>query len=112
MTICNQNRVHCKRLDEVVRNCSEEIEIVPKPDLQCERMKNILQMACSENLGDHNINDTLKKSDVPENIDAENRFLYFYMNIAETVRLSIGHQFSDMVSFCTFKGKACPSGLV
>ena len=92
---------------EVTKNCSGETV----PEQHCERLEDIKQLACSEDLEDDgDAKPPHMKSNVPASIDKENRFLFFYMNTAEKTRLSIGHQLSDMVASCTFKGKDCPSG--
>jgi len=51
------------------------------------------------------------ENEVPSTVDIENAFLYLYMDIDETTRLSVGHQREDMIKFCSFKGKRCPQGI-
>ena len=80
-----------------MENCTED-----QP--ACEKLSVIQPYACSDMENDHETEDD---HDVPNIVDRHNRFIFYYMNIAEKVRLSVGHQFSDMVKFCTFKGKDC-----
>ena len=120
VTICNQNRVHCNRLKEVTKNCSGEM------DLHCAKLEDIKLLACFEDDNvtpkpnnsnvpasinkENNVPARIENENVPASIDKENIFLFFYMNTAVKTRVSIGHQLSDMLASCTFKGKDCPSG--
>ena len=45
----------------------------------------------------------------PESVDAENLFLYYYMNMDEPDRKKIGHQLTDLIKACSFRGKDCKS---
>ena len=45
----------------------------------------------------------------PESVDAENLFLYYYMNMDEPDREKIGHQLTDLIKACSFRGKDCTS---
>ena len=45
----------------------------------------------------------------PESVDAENLFLYYYMDMDETDRMKIGHQLTDLVKACSFRGRDCTS---
>ena len=44
---------------------------------------------------------------VPGAIDTENRFLFFYMSLSESVRMRVGHQIDDLVVDCSFRGRDC-----
>ena len=94
MTVCNQNRVHCERLRAELGNCSTD----------CDKLAVISPVAC----GDGQQQDHQPAHDgVPNIVDRHNKFLYYYMNIRESVRLRVGHHFEDMLKFCSFKGKNC-----
>ena len=71
-------------------------------------LDSIAHFACSDN--DHKDDTDDDDDDVPNIVDRQNKFLYYYMNFPEKVRLTIGHQFSDMIKFCTFKGRDCLTG--
>ena len=71
-------------------------------------LDSIAHFACSDN--DHNDDTDDDDDNVPNIVDRQNKFLYYYMNFPEKVRLTIGHQFSDMIKFCTFKGRDCLTG--
>ena len=45
----------------------------------------------------------------PESVDAENLFLYYYMDMDEPDREKIGHQLTDLIKACSFRGKDCTS---
>ena len=45
----------------------------------------------------------------PESVNAENLFLYYYMNMDAQDRMMIGHQFDDTIKACSFRGKDCLS---
>ena len=104
MTVCNQNRIHCMKLGEVVTNCTAE-----ENNHNCVALKSINSYACSNREPDE---DEVDENEVPSSLDIENTFLYLYMDIDETTRLSVGHQREDMIKFCSFKGKVCPQGWV
>ena len=44
---------------------------------------------------------------VPELLDTEYQFLQLYMYLEEKERFKIGHNFSDLVKSCTFRGRDC-----
>ena len=44
-----------------------------------------------------------------ESVDSESLFLYYYMNMDEPDRMKIGHQLSDLIKACSFRGKDCTS---
>ena len=94
---------HCAKLEDIkLLACFEDDNVTPKPN-----NSNVPASIDKENNARASIT---KGNSVPASIDKENIFLFFYMNTAEKTRLSIGHQLSDMVANCTFKGKDCPSG--
>ena len=111
--MCNQNRIHCTKLEEVIStNCSQDDggaleEINPN----CDQFNTIKTFACSPMQRNHTEDDANEK-EVPSSVDIENGFLYHYMDIDETSRLSVGHQSDEMIKFCAFKGKRCPQGWV
>ena len=45
----------------------------------------------------------------PESVDAESLFLYYYMDMDAADRMKIGHQLTDLVKACSFRGKDCTS---
>ena len=45
--------------------------------------------------------------ETPAAVDAEHKFLYFYMSTSQESRLQIGHQFSDLIKDCLFRGRDC-----
>ena len=45
--------------------------------------------------------------DTPDFLKTEYKFLEYYMGLNESIRLMIGHQFSDFVMACTFSGSDC-----
>ena len=47
--------------------------------------------------------------EAPESVDAENLFLYYYMDMDEPDREKIGHQLTDLIKACSFRGKDCTS---
>ena len=110
VTICNQNRIHCTKLNEtIIANCSGDVE--KEAIHNCEKLEIIQQEACvtkehdsEEEGGEHD--------EVPSSVDIENTFLYLYMDIDESSRINVGHQREDMIKFCAFKGKICPEGWV
>ena len=111
MTVCNQNRIHCTKLDEVVANCSTEDGGTDEGAARnCELLKTINAYACSRMEPD--VENDVDTNEVPSSLDIEYKFLYLYMDIDETTRLSVGHQRDDMIKFCSFKGKLCPQGWV
>ena len=44
---------------------------------------------------------------VPDYLTTEYRFIGQYMNVSEEERKKIGHQFSDLIKSCTFRGRDC-----
>ena len=72
--------------------------------MKCPALEIIHKFGCLEN---HTQDE---RKDVPNAVERENIFLYLYMDIEERTRISIGHQFTDMVRSCTFKGKDCTTG--
>ena len=44
---------------------------------------------------------------VPALLDTEYQFLQVYMSLEEKERFKIGHNFSDLVKSCTFRGRDC-----
>ena len=42
-------------------------------------------------------------------MNAENLFLYYYMNMDAQDRMMIGHKFEDTIKACSFRGKDCLS---
>ena len=109
MTVCNQNRIHCVKIAEVIANCSNETGIDEEIDRNCARLKFIQTVACVHEDPDEN---EVEHDEVPSSVDIENKFLYLYMDIDETSRLSVGHQREEMIKYCSFKGKICPEGWV
>ena len=104
MTVCNQNRIHCERLNAYLVNCSQD-GINGRVNPNCPRLETINHYACADKgqASDAHIDE----GGVPSSVDTENGFLHIYMNIAERIRLIIGHDLTDMIKFCTFKGKNC-----
>ena len=45
----------------------------------------------------------------PESVDSENLFLYYYMEMDAPDRKKIGHQLTDLIKACSFRGKDCTS---
>ena len=45
--------------------------------------------------------------DTPDFLKTEYKFLEAYMGLNESIRLMIGHQFSDLIMACTFSGSDC-----
>ena len=45
----------------------------------------------------------------PESVDAENLFLYYYMDMDAPDREKIGHQLTDLIKACSFRGRDCTS---
>ena len=45
--------------------------------------------------------------DTPDFLKTEYTFLEYYMGLNESIRLMIGHQFSDFIMACTFSGSDC-----
>ena len=45
--------------------------------------------------------------DTPDFLKTEYNFLESYMGLNESIRLMIGHQFSDLIMACTFSGSDC-----
>ena len=103
MTVCNQNRVHCERLATKLENCTLEEQDTPRP--ACERLRIIQPYACSDQKNEDHTEE--RHEEVPDIVRRQERFIFYYMNIAESVRLSVGHHFIDMIKFCTFKGRKC-----
>ena len=102
MTVCNQNRIHCERLEAKLENCTLEEQNQTRP--ACERLRIIQPYACSDQKNeDHEEG----HEDVPDIVRRQERFISYYMDILESVRLSVGHHFTDMIKFCTFKGRKC-----
>ena len=97
MTVCNQNRIHCSRLTSYLANCSKD----------CTLLETINHYACADK--GHASDAEIDEDGVPSSVDTQYKFLHIYMDIAERVRLNIGHDFTDMIKFCTFKGKNCLS---
>ena len=93
---------------EVIKNCSQETGPRGGENPNCPRLVLINSVACSDNENEEDTKDV--DSDVPYTVEMKYQFLYYYMNIAEKYRLSAGHDFSDMIKFCSFKGKDCPPG--
>ena len=44
---------------------------------------------------------------MPDGIDTENTFLFFYMSLSESVRMRVGHQMDSLVVACSFRGRDC-----
>ena len=107
MTVCNQNRIHCTKLNESIANCSQE-----GVTHDCDILNKIKTFACDQRQLDDTEEDDADEQEVPSSVDIENNFLYNFMDLGETMRLTIGHQREDMIKFCAFKGKICPEGLV
>ena len=45
--------------------------------------------------------------ETPDFLKTEYKFLDYYMGLNESIRLKIGHQFSDFIKKCTFSGSDC-----
>ena len=119
VTICNLNRVSCSQLkktyeewdvekdQETFNNLSEIVKLSRCPNITEpatattseitteDRRKRSIE-ALQEGLGD-----------TPDFLTTEYKFLEYYMSLNESIRLMIGHQFSDFIMACTFSGSDC-----
>ena len=119
MTICNLNRISCSQLKKtyeewdvekdnetftrlhVIKTLSKCPDITePATDstfatMSKGRRKRSIE-ALQEGLGD-----------TPDFLKTEYKFLEAYMGLNESIRLMIGHQFSDLIMACTFSGSDC-----
>ena len=50
MTVCNQNRIDCARVDEVIKGCEDNQSSCPFNGDKLEVVKNIKTLACSKKL--------------------------------------------------------------
>lgn len=119
MTICNSNRVSCSQLKKTY----EELDAENDTSITFRILSNITKLSLCNN--DNELSQQVqagsagarrKRSvlalqkglgDTPDFLKTEYKFLALYMGLDESVRLKIGHQFSDFVKKCTFSGSDC-----
>ena len=119
MTICNSNRVSCSQLKEIY----EEWDVENDRDTfdKLSALKTLSKCSdINEPTADTTTTTTpterkrrsiaaLQKGlgDTPDFLKTEYKFLHAYMGLNESIRLKIGHQFSDVIKKCTFSGSDC-----
>ena len=116
VTICNSNRVSCSQLKKTY----EELDAENDTSINFERLSNITKLSSCDNINELTTTlpavsrrkrsiEALQKGlgDTPDFLKTEYKFLESYMGLDESIRLKIGHQFSDFVKKCTFSGSDC-----
>ena len=123
MTICNSNRVSCSQLKETYEDWDVEndrdtfdklsaLKTLSKcPDISEPTADTITTAptATAEGSRKRRSIAALQKGlgDTPDFLKTEYKFLHAYMGLNESIRLKIGHQFSDFIKKCTFSGSDC-----
>ena len=116
VTICNNNRVNCNQLDNVIETVTGSADETDNQTLIS--LIKIKTLACPDDApGTQTMG--RKKRDVqqappmemegltPDWLTTEYEFLSVYMELNESIRHKIGHPFSAMIKACTFQGKNC-----
>ena len=116
VTICNSNRVSCSQLKKTY----EELYAENDTSINFERLSNIKKLSLCDNINALTTTltagsrrkrsiEALQKGlgDTPDFLKTEYKFIETYMGLDESIRLKIGHQFSDFVKKCTFSGSDC-----
>ena len=116
ITICNQNRVSCGKLNELVENCQTKKNCPLKADPTLAKMEKLLELVCTRTAaakrrkraaGKKRAPSSDELGAVPTRVDSENSFLKRYMEIDEEERQLIGHGFQEMIQSCTFRERDC-----
>ena len=119
VTICNLNRISCSQLKKTYEEWDVEKDNetftklhVIKTLSEC---PNITEPATASTFattpegrkkrGIEALQEGL--GDTPDFLKTEYKFLEYYMGLNESIRLMIGHQFSDFIMACTFSGSDC-----
>ena len=112
VTICNLNRISCSELKKTYEEWDVEKDNETFTKLQeivkLSRCPNITEPATTEERRKRSI-EVLQEGlgDTPDFLKTEYDFLEYYMGLNESIRLMIGHQFSDFIMACTFSGSDC-----
>ena len=103
MTFCNQNRVNCDRVRSLLETGQDQEEIT--------RLRWIETNICNDQTIWDMLHVSKQNSEGPDAtltpLQIEFMFLQNYMSLKESVRISIGHDFSSFIKICTFRGKNC-----
>ena len=136
MTVCNKNKVSCRRLGQLLQDC----RTVPqcKHPAELERLHQLGRCNVSQELqptwdsaeqtshynlsllpltdGPAVVTKTEIISDILESFQdvnqsavfrADQEFLLTFLKLSREEKFLIGHQFSDMIQSCTFRGVDC-----
>ena len=116
MTICNLNRVSCSQLKKTyeewdVENDRDTFDILSaiKTLSSCPNINEPTTETTPAGSRSKRSIYSLEKvlGAIPDVLKTELEFIDFYMTLNESVRLSIGHQFSNFIKKCTFSGSDC-----
>ena len=117
MTICNLNRISCGQLKktyeewdvekdiDTFNNLSEIVKLSRCPNINEPETATILDVTTRRKRSIEALQEGL--GDTPDFLTTEYEFLEYYMSLNESIRLMIGHQFSDFIMACTFSGSDC-----
>ena len=114
ITICNQNRVDCNELSELVTKCTTNSSACGG-SAQLELLEEMQEDACPSGPPSSmaTSNGRRKRQVGPgdgnksADFEAEAEFLNQYMSLNLANRMKIGHTFTDMIKECSFSGIDC-----
>ena len=115
MTICNLNRVSCSQLKKTYEEWDLENDrdtfdklLVFKTLSKCPDINEPIAATAAGSRKRRSIAALQKElGETPDFLKTEYKFLDCYMGLNESIRLKIGHQFSDFIKKCTFSGSDC-----
>ena len=117
VTICNLNRISCSELkktyeewdvekdNETFTKLQEIVKLSRCPNINEPETATILDVTTRRKRSIEALQEGL--GDTPDFLTTEYKFLEYYMSLNESIRLMIGHQFSDFIMACTFSGSDC-----
>ena len=110
VTVCNQNRVDCSALSSTISSCTNDVQSCGG-QVQFDSL-NVLYNDSCDATGPSASTITASTNEMggkPPTVEAEQRFLFYFMSLNEDIRKTIGHDFTTFIKSCTFGGYDCLS---